>query len=751
MCLLTTSNKAHGPLSFYMALLPTTFFILATQDCWGLPLNSTTTLTGCNNHSHGNASRAHNIKKILGEFIATEQPTMHLAPEKKTTLAVTKQLLDERRNHLKKLRKEVEQTKPMAPAAHFIADLYTDLFFGKSLELFSDRDFDSYGFLQQTIDVGFDITSCINNEHSQWLEFLGIARAKAIFGNTDAFNKFIPKPIKMGVARTENNFTPTLVNETIFLREAWLSYHIGNFYPTSLTVGFFPYRLGYGLIVGNAHNVGITIPGQYYERFVDQFRPGILLSGTVRPKKLWYDFYVGFINAKNTSFFQTAEFIRAQEIARRFTPFRGSGSTNIFGLLQVQWEWRNECKQRFLTIAPFILFNNDLEQQVEILGDAKSFLGIAGAELNYKTPCYSVHLEGALNFGEQMVKAIDRNRFFAVAGTEQSHLFQSYCTSTVITSTCFAVATQQTFPEDTAFDKPNGAIFKDATGTTFQNSFDRFRNAYTNKYRGWMVLGDITLKFRQTDWCKQCVSLMAGIASGDENPNDSVEKILANRFNPDTSIYLDHNKCYKGFIGIEQMYAGCGTQPVFMLEAQKLNRPLSQLNDQLTFQEFTNLGVLGAAYHINYTRKQHTVSIDANFFAYFQPHTTRKGFNYTLDTLFISNACPTRFTEEMLPGLAQDAAHCLCQFLGIELNAFISYKISKQFNWYCNPAIFIPGSYYTSALGKIIPLSLQFKLDQPDFSGFESSQKKFDIALENNIAFLVNIGFEYIFDSTIRK
>lgn len=74
--------------------------------------------------------------------------------------------------------------------------------------------------------------------------------------------------------------------------------------------------------------------------------------------------------------------------------------------------------------------------------------------------------------------------------------------------------------EEEFTSQPTPAVF--TTGTPkWRNSKERFRPAYRNEYRGWMVVGDASYIIPQIN---MRLSAGAGAASGDQNPHKD-EKI----------------------------------------------------------------------------------------------------------------------------------------------------------------------------------------------------------------------------------
>jgi hypothetical protein len=659
-------------------------------------------------------------------------------------------------------------TKPVTFTQHkftedFTVDLFTNLqvdyFTGHALELFNRNSYDDYMFTQGALDFGIDIAKIAGPSHHEL--FFDI-RAKGLFGNSGIFNGTVPRPIKIGLGRTENSYSFQPALQNLWLRELWFKYNINPQYHTDLQIGFFPYAIGSGLTLGNGYKVGKLIPGYYEERFVDQFRPGIMLTGDIWPEKLKYKIYAGLRANCSSNFYDTAQFTYSQDPNWRSKPERGSFFNNTVGAFEI--EYHSERKNIQTDVRPFIIINQEDFQQVEFPGDASSTLGILGINLAAKKDRWSFFFESALNFGSQNVKAWDRDFVEFISNPTHMYLFQDFNTSTAY-NPCWKQAIRTPCPEGIGYNKYNGQQFIDSNGIRFKNAFDRYRQAYQNSYHGLMFYTETAYhKLHPTKPGVQTTFAMsAGYASGDENPNDSFEKLMANRLYGecgDEDLFTctgftgmkDYNKPYQGFVGVDQMFMNRDVYSVFMLEAQKLNRPLATSESRLTYPLFTNLAFLGlGAKYDQIVGQERAFTFRFNALTYWQAEPTNKGYNYGLDILFALGSCGSVATNCFTPQLKADACKTMSQHLGSEINCAINYQFDQNLNFYCSGAAFIPGSYYRDIAGKIIPLEVQYQLASVDYSGYEMNKQKYDIALDNSTALIFNIGFGYSFDTAPKQ
>ena len=650
---------------------------------------------------------------------------------------------------------------------NFTVDLFTNLqvdyFLGHALELFNCNSYDDYMFTQGALDLGIDIAKVAGPRHHEL--FFDI-RAKGVFGNSGIFNGTIPRPIKIGLGRTENSYSFQPALQNLWLRELWFKYNLDPTYHTDLQIGLFPYAIGSGLVLGNGYKVGKIIPGFYEERFVDQFRPGIMLSGDIWPACLSYKVYAGLNANYSSNFYDTAQFTYAQSPFWREHPERGSFFNNTIGALEI--EYHSESDQHQTAVRPYLIINQDNFQQVEFPGDASSTLGILGLNIETQSNCWSFFLESAFNFGSQHVQFWDRDFIEFISKPTHMHLFQNFPVSPpLLPPPCWKQATTSPCPEKLSYQKYNGQEFTDCNDTEYKNSFDRYRKDYKNSYRGVMFYTEAAYRHLHSNTLgtQTTLALAAGYASGAENPNDSFEKIMANRLygtctgtgdysGPCSGITTmqDYSKKYKGFVGVDQMFINRDVYSVFMLEAQKLNRPLATGESRLTYPLFSNLAFIGLGAKYDQTVDlERAFTLRFNLLTYWQAHATKKGYNYGLDILFALGSCGQAATDCFVPQLIADANKCLSQHLGSELNFALNYQFDQNLNFYSSFAAFFPGDYYRDAAGKIIPLEVQYQLASVDYSGYEMNRQKYDIGLGDSTALIFNIGFGYTFDTAPKQ
>ena len=520
---------------------------------------------------------------------------------------------------------------------NFFGNVQFDFFTGTALELFSADDLDNYMFVQDALDIGFHIDKPHGDAR---YELLADLRTKGVFGNSGIFDQTVPRAIKIGLGRTEADysFKPNLQN--VWLRELWFKYNINPAYHSDFQIGFFPFSIGAGLSLGNAYKVGKLIPGYYEERFVDQFRPGLLLSGDIWNDRLFYSLYGGITINEGANFWDTGAFSNAQDPNMRAHPSRGRFVKDMIGAAEISY--RTQYGAIDCDVRPYLIIDHDQAQQVDFPDDATSFLGILGLNFQAQQGHWSLFFESAMNFGSQYVKSWDRDFVQFVSGPQHTYLFQDFSDKPGIDTPVWKVARRTPCPEDASFYRGNGTEFWDATEYHYKNAYDRFRKAYYNTYHGVMVYAETAYRHAHPFKLdtELTFALGAGFASGDTPPNDTTENLLANRLNGSCQIcdkgdchayvpFSDFNKDYCGFTGIGQMFINRDVYSVFLLESEKLNQPLSARDNRLTYPQFTNLMFvgLGTTYEQLITSER-SFKIRFNLLSYWQPWQSLKGYNY---------------------------------------------------------------------------------------------------------------------------
>ena len=701
---------------------------------------------------------------------AQQLATLSNNPQEFSEQNVTQQIqaMRHQQNLLKKeisYLKEKQQTTQLAqntPFFSFSTAFTSELWYGANLELLNDHNpYDNYSFAQTIFDIEW------RTRRSQWHEILQpvelkcTARFKGIMGNVGAYTQSSENFIKIGKALTETDHSHSINRLLLWARELYLKYYYNDLLPSSFfQVGIFPFHIGHGFSLGDAHYVGCTLPGQMSQNVVDQFRPGALFSAGFFDNIVTLQAYAALITTKSESLSATASLENAESLESGQKAYRGPFKKNLVMAAQSIYDIaRDPSGKKVFNVTPYCIFQNDNNTALEFPNDSSHRLFTPGISINYETPRLSCSFEVAHNFGSQSVKKWDRNQRVNMGGKEvNDHLFYipadtadvDFDQATFVGSGAtdpddFELSTIEILPQSISRNYANGEIFVIAKGTTpetynyFKNSNTRFRRGYKNKYDGWMVYGDILYNITPS-WK---VGTAVGCASGDNAPNDLEEKILLSRLyeaGVTAPVYKDINKTYKGFIGVQELFEGKAIHSHFMLEAQKLIHFIvpSTFVTRPTFSNLIFWG-LGSSYHKNNNGKN--INAQCNIIAFLNHRAVEKNYSLPLSDYWA-------YTHETFTNAKQaDAAKKLGLHLGTECNARLDLQISRDVSLFGSCALFIPGKHYTDAQGKYASLATQIELAGTDFSGIEDEPSKYDFTLGKDTAFLLSAGISAEFDS----
>lgn len=511
----------------------------------------------------------------------------------------------------------------------------------------------------------------------------------------------------------------TLNRNLLWIREISIELALGEMFNINfvnnhtLTAGFFPFELGRGISLGAAYATDPDMIGFYSPNAVDQFAPGVKLSGTLdSDDALTYDLYASILSNRSDILANVRKPTLKQEYAHQFHPYRGFGYINWLCAGRLQWHVYRQGEIADVVIEPYAMFVDQREQKIQFLDDAETKLGTVGVAFDTIYGNVQWGFEFAHNLGRQRVKGWDRN--ILEIKNRDGDLIEVNSEVIAINTIAPDVAEQRALatPSNQAIisesiraQSQNGKQLGDSN---LKNSKSRFRDPYTNYFDGYMAVWDIMLTF-----CEGLkMAATAGIATGDVNPN------------------RDHNRrgdsqqdaTYGGFISVQEQYSGRFVNSAFLMSgAGKIPRILSfpsrDLDDPYPdrISQLTNLIWAGVGGYLDID----AWVLNSNIISYWQERATRL-FKHPAD-LMATNLAST--------------------WLGLEFNLFADVCFDNSMKFYGVASVFVPGSHYSDIEG--IPLN--------------RDQKKFLDSIKNNTpaeqvpllgtnaAFALNVGFEYRF------
>lgn len=592
-------------------------------------------------------------------------------------------------------------------------------FYGNNLTMLNDENGNLDRILvpvRHTFDMNFLYGYGAPLCGDDFVKFKTTIRNKSIWGAPETIASTDDATIKLGPSVTGRHRHP-ITKHVLWIREIWFDAVLNRSSDTkhTITAGFFPFQLGRGISLGDAYSVDPEILGYYSPNAVDQYAPGIKISGDLRADgRLGYDIYGAILYCRTNSFDAVNEKIRGQEYGHLYSPQRDFGAINwlIAGRLRltpIKGDVTN------LYIEPYALCNNTSEQKVEFLGDANAVLGTFGCDVEFKAGKFEYCFECACNVGHQYVKGWDHN---SIAMRLRNGYYVAVNDDVSYVNAC----SEGKAGDDALFTRANRAIVDSCPqtqslngypiGGNLQNSYDRFNDPYKNKFGGFMVVADAVYHF--------CDGLQAaaafGIASGDDNPNRDLNEINDSNVDGD----------YLGFQGLQELYSGLKVHSAYFMNVgstrvpRVLSFPSPSVSNQYpqTVSRFTNVIYTGCSADIAYK----DWSINPNIISYWEEHPTRK-FDEVAGHFVESLASP---------------------WMGIESNLFVDVKFSNQIKFFIVGALFFPGTFYADIKGRPLSDEQQRYLASLQRTGIPAREERTPL-VGDDMGYNLNIGMEYKF------
>lgn len=518
--------------------------------------------------------------------------------------------------------------------------------------------------------------------------------------------------IKFGEALIGDH-SHNLERNNIYLQQAWVELDLGkilgvNLWNQTFTVGLFPFELGRGIALGENFAVNPSSIGFYSDSSVDQYAPGAKFSGNLYFDELGYDIYASVFENQATSLKKTAAQIYDQLIVDgSYLPntqyARGFGDIDYRLAGRLRWApVDNNKEETKVYFEPYVMYAYDPSQKVEFTSDSKSKLGTFGLCADFQYGSFEFGFDTALNRGRQEVFAWDRNYVTVRTDTTTGALVQVY--SHVYDDA--GLTTKTVYTGDTTTYRPSSGISSGMNsqlidGTTKYNASNRFRDAYSNKYKGYMFVADASCYVYKRDLK---VAVTGGIASGDSNPNNRTGSLATSE------------RGYKGFVSQQELYSGKRVKSVFVMgPASNLVR-LSPLQVSSSFKnkvdEFTN--IIFGGFGLNFQPKgwSRKFTINPNVLTYWQDSRSKKY------------------------GSTEDASNRL----GTEINLCTDVYLADNLKLVAVGAFFIPGKYYADIKGTPLNSDIAEILRDADAGVSESLP-----TMGNNTAMTLSFGLEYSF------
>lgn len=500
----------------------------------------------------------------------------------------------------------------------------------------------------------------------------------------------------------------------LWIKDGWIRFSLNaliNSHDTKrhyLKLGWFPFELGRGVTLGAAYGVSRELLGTYsYPE--DKSAPGANLHGELVKDTLSYDLYYSRIEERGKSFRYTANQVKQQLLGVN-TPFRGVAKNDELVAARLQWKACDNDTCGTLKLEPYVMYNEASDQKIEFLADTKTQLGTSGLALSHKYRGFTIDVESAFNFGNEFIRAWDRN-IVQIKRDANGNLIEQYShiedaagKNVPVTTASIAAASKR----DTTITN---------LGNGFFNKAKRFRPAYKNKLCGWMAVADLAYTFDPYDLT--CAAAYA-YSSGDNNPHQQ-----------------EVNKNLKEFVGLHEFYTGKTVKSVILLGERLLLIPSTlQAGDTKATQDFSFSNLQHLGFSVNWKPKNlikdHVFHINPNVLLFWRAHASKK---------FDINA------GSSVTGLPSGAAtnENASKFMGTELNLMNKFETIKDLFIHLNLGVFIPGQYFKDIAGVPVGTDYFTVLAEKGYITNPTAANARQYRISDDISYFMNAGFEFKF------
>jgi hypothetical protein len=532
-----------------------------------------------------------------------------------------------------------------------------------------------------------------------------------------------------------------------------------------LKLGFFPVEIGRGISLGAAYLISPDVLSYAPVDVIQEFAPGILLSGDIIKNTLNYRLYLGIIKNLSGSNADLTAKTRSSQYNSNLFPYRGSGVLNTVSAFQVDWKCFSRDNKK-VVFSPYLIFAHEGAGKVVLPEDSVSNIFTYGFEFaGEEKDNWDFSFEFAKNSGSQLIFGIDTNtlkreqRVSTITGLVGNNAntagevivntgvtFEGYTEGSSV-NTPYSLTTDiigkgATFlGESSQRQKKINSIYKGSSSNgktilffdenyTLKNADNRFRDPYTNTLNGFMAVFDIgkyiTIKGEKIKW-----AFALGYASGDDNPNKPLQT------------KNDHicDSTYGGYIGIQEIYSGKMVRSAYLLNGAGQQPRVGSIPALVTDENgkkligsveypsqisgFNNLIYAGTSIHFIHSGEQFNWKWYPNILVYGQPNAR------------------TIYNENIREELKKDQ---LDPFLGTEYNLFLEI-ISKEiegFKIFFTTSVFLPGAYYNDLKSIALNQEQEEFLQKVKYYGHAHNHPLVPTT-HTDPAYYINLGIEFKF------
>ena len=607
-----------------------------------------------------------------------------------------------------------------------------DFLLGKNLKFINDLNpTDRILFFRHTIDFVTEYWYGKAAADFDLVYFKMQIRNRAIWGDPESIGSTTNSTIKEleAVFGRHSHAIPRLF---LWIRELWIQFNASELLGLpfcnqhTMTFGAFPFELGRGIALGAAFSLDPTDLGFFNESGIDQYAFGGKLSGDIYKGELTYDVYAAILSNFADTFDNVNQKIRGQQFGFRQDQARGFGIINYVVAGRLVYTPKLKRPGQSIRVEPYILYNHNPEQRVEVPGDATSDLGTAGIAGEFELGNFDCGFDTAFNFGHQNVHGWDRNGIklenrdgdAVVVNTHVRQAAEGIPNARTSPLALKARVNQAIINTSAQTAEDNGVIIGQNNLGTLINGPFRFTNPSRNQYRGMMLVYDMGYYI-----CKPELKVCAGFgyASGDRNPNRD------QRFTGDS----DQAKTYEGFIGLQEIYSGTRVKSAFLLSGQgkiprALTFPAPEVFDPFATvaNRFTNVLFSGAS-------------------VFWKPAWSCKKWTLNPNMVAFWSDFSTSFFDETQGRRGRNVQGSFARnYLGLETNVFIEAMLIEDLKLITVAGVFFPGAHFRDIQGRPLTRDQREFLNNVDVSGIQNDRVPL---LGSDKAYFINVALEYRF------
>jgi len=668
--------------------------------------------------------------------------------------------------------------------------------FDKSLTFRDDYN-DTYSFMRSKINLDTKVTYGKRTYSSAAVEAGIRLTAFNVWDNVDVYVPTVEEPVYLSAgnflkrAEISKHHHDGVVTH-FYLEDGWLQLNAAAFEPTlrdmpvSLKVGYFPYLVGRGVALGDyfdgaVQHLGWKTPGNPGNG--TQRNAGALLQ--VGPDRSRFEFFYSRWRNRNHGPDLTREEVKFKrlDIDENKTENIQRGVNGNRHLMAARFLFKSKKGADVAYhVEPYLVYVRAPELEVEFEGDASANMGTFGVMSEFSFKNFTVNIEMAGQFGEQVMHPIDRNHLIVgdsyAVGDDNNHalsslgtmrsgkLYETYGSPMKYNSHILLAVNNGSEDEYLPYrsfyssqetkalnsnrtvaargkviiDPETGAPLQDEqlynmyqfVGGTGVAKYDKY-DPKVVKVNGTYMNADIPFgggrRFRDRYTLSMRGKMLLLDASYRLPSGRGVFGFACGHISGDAYPFNEEkDKTYKGFVPFKDAnYTGRSVRSYAMFGARKLGRPAgfsdSLMHSPVTYESATNLNFIGCGVKSVPLGTDIPVRLEMNLLSFWQDVPP-----YAWDKEGVRT-----FGDEKLDGIYKKAqsdlhfsgarrAQRASSHLGYEINAMIAWRPIQTCEFSLLSGMFLPGQLYKDSDG--MPHAYTIRRDRDGEMHFDSMGSK---------------------------